>query len=108
MSNRVYILDTHAPGLVSRSPGCSMTVPEKLRMARKLVSLAWISSRPASPSPPTADFEAVDAGQPRIPHGSRSPLGAVVHARCRSARRLAQARQTAAQSIRSSPPVRFI
>ena len=38
MSNRVYIFDTTLRD-GEQSPGCSMTVPEKLRMARKLVDL---------------------------------------------------------------------
>ena len=38
MSNRVYIFDTTLRD-GEQSPGCSMTVPEKLRMARKLVEL---------------------------------------------------------------------
>ena len=38
MSDRVYIFDTTLRD-GEQSPGCSMTVPEKLRMARKLVEL---------------------------------------------------------------------
>jgi hypothetical protein len=38
MSERVYIFDTTLRD-GEQSPGCSMTVPEKLRMARKLVEL---------------------------------------------------------------------
>ena len=36
MSDRVYIFDTTLRD-GEQSPGCSMTVPEKLKMARKLV-----------------------------------------------------------------------
>jgi len=43
MSNRVYIFDTTLRD-GEQSPGCSMTVREKLRMARKLVD--EIASRP--------------------------------------------------------------
>jgi len=38
MRNRVYVFDTTLRD-GEQSPGCSMTVPEKLRMARKLVDL---------------------------------------------------------------------
>ncbi len=38
MANRVYIFDTTLRD-GEQSPGCSMTVPEKLRMAAKLVEL---------------------------------------------------------------------
>ena len=38
MANRVYIFDTTLRD-GEQSPGCSMTVPEKLRLARKLVEL---------------------------------------------------------------------
>ena len=38
MTDRVYIFDTTLRD-GEQSPGCSMTVPEKLRMARKLVEL---------------------------------------------------------------------
>ena len=38
MSDRVYIFDTTLRD-GEQSPGCSMTVPEKLRMAEKLVAL---------------------------------------------------------------------
>jgi 2-isopropylmalate synthase len=38
MSDRVYIFDTTLRD-GEQSPGSSMTVPEKLRMARKLVEL---------------------------------------------------------------------
>ena len=38
MNNRVFIFDTTLRD-GEQSPGCSMTVPEKLRMARQLVEL---------------------------------------------------------------------
>ena len=38
LSNRVYIFGTTLRD-GEQSPGCSMTVPEKLRMAHKLVDL---------------------------------------------------------------------
>ena len=38
MSNRVYIFDTTLRD-GEQSPGCSMSVPEKLRMAKHLVEL---------------------------------------------------------------------
>ena len=44
MNNRVYIFDTTLRD-GEQSPGCSMTTPEKLRMAHKLVELGVDSAR---------------------------------------------------------------
>lgn len=60
MSNRVYIFDTTLRD-GEQSPGCSMTVPEKLRMARKLVDLGVDVLEAGFPIASDGDFEAVDA-----------------------------------------------
>src|SRR2546426_4710113 len=59
MSNRVYIFDTTLRD-GEQSPGCSMTVPEKLRMARKLVELGVDILEAGFPIASDGDFEAVD------------------------------------------------
>jgi 2-isopropylmalate synthase len=60
MSNRVYIFDTTLRD-GEQSPGCSMTVPEKLRMAAKLVELGVDILEAGFPIASEGDFEAVDA-----------------------------------------------
>src|SRR5437899_9496242 len=60
MSNRVYIFDTTLRD-GEQSPGCSMTVPDKLWMARKLVDLGVDILEAGSPIASDGDFEAVDA-----------------------------------------------
>ncbi len=60
MSDRVYIFDTTLRD-GEQSPGCSMTVPEKLRMARKLVELGVDIMEAGFPIASDGDFEAVDA-----------------------------------------------
>jgi 2-isopropylmalate synthase len=60
MSNRVYIFDTTLRD-GEQSPGCSMTVPEKLRMARKLVELGVDILEAGFPIASQGDFDAVDA-----------------------------------------------
>ena len=60
MSDRVYIFDTTLRD-GEQSPGCSMTVPEKLRMARKLVELGVDVLEAGFPIASEGDFEAVDA-----------------------------------------------
>src|SRR5256885_7289756 len=60
MSNRVYVFDTTLRD-GEQSPGCSMTVPEKLRMARKLVDLGVDILEAGFPIASDGDFEAVDA-----------------------------------------------
>jgi len=58
MNNRVYIFDTTLRD-GEQSPGCSMTVPEKLRMARKLVDLGVDILEAGFPIASDGDFEAV-------------------------------------------------
>jgi 2-isopropylmalate synthase len=60
MSDRVYIFDTTLRD-GEQSPGCSMTVPEKLRMARKLAELGVDVLEAGFPIASEGDFEAVDA-----------------------------------------------
>jgi 2-isopropylmalate synthase len=60
MSNRVYIFDTTLRD-GEQSPGCSMMVGEKLRMARKLVELGVDILEAGFPIASDGDFEAVDA-----------------------------------------------
>src|SRR6476661_5770555 len=66
MSDRVYIFDTTLRD-GEQSPGCSMTVPEKLRMARKLVELGVDILEAGFPIASDGDFEAVDAVSREFP-----------------------------------------
>lgn len=59
MSDRVYIFDTTLRD-GEQSPGCSMTVREKTRMARKLVDLGVDILEAGFPIASDGDFEAVD------------------------------------------------
>lgn len=59
-NNRVYIFDTTLRD-GEQSPGCSMTVAEKLRMAKKLVELGVDTLEAGFPIASEGDFEAVDA-----------------------------------------------
>ena len=60
MADRVYIFDTTLRD-GEQSPGCSMTVPEKLKMAAKLVDLGVDILEAGFPIASDGDFEAVDA-----------------------------------------------
>jgi 2-isopropylmalate synthase len=60
MSERVYIFDTTLRD-GEQSPGCSMTVPEKLQMAEKLVELGVDILEAGFPIASQGDFEAVGA-----------------------------------------------
>lgn len=59
-SSRVYIFDTTLRD-GEQSPGCSMTVPEKVRMAARLVDLGVDILEAGFPIASEGDFEAVDA-----------------------------------------------
>ena len=93
MSDRVYIFDTTLRD-GEQSPGCSMTVPEKLRMARKLVELGVDILEAGFPIASEGDFEAVDAVSREFPWAQVAGL-----ARCctidveRAAKALAHARR---------------
>jgi 2-isopropylmalate synthase len=60
MTNRVYIFDTTLRD-GEQSPGCSMTVAEKVRMAAKLVDLGVDILEAGFPIASAGDAEAVDA-----------------------------------------------
>ena len=66
MSNRIYIFDTTLRD-GEQSPGCSMTVPEKLRMASKLADLGVDIMEAGFPIASDGDFEAVDAVSRQFP-----------------------------------------
>jgi 2-isopropylmalate synthase len=66
MNNRVWIFDTTLRD-GEQSPGCSMTVPEKLRMAGKLVDLGVDILEAGFPIASQGDFEAVDAVSREFP-----------------------------------------
>src|SRR5216684_1098043 len=60
MANRVYLFDTTLRD-GEQSPGCSMTVPEKLQLAAKLVELGVDILEAGFPIASDGDYEAVDA-----------------------------------------------
>ncbi len=60
MSDRVYIFDTTLRD-GEQSPGCSLSVHEKVRMTRKLVELGVDILEAGFPIASEGDFEAVDA-----------------------------------------------
>jgi 2-isopropylmalate synthase len=66
MSNRVYIFDTTLRD-GEQSPGCSMTVPEKLAMAGKLADLGVDIMEAGFPIASDGDFEAVDSVSRQFP-----------------------------------------
>jgi 2-isopropylmalate synthase len=73
MSDRVYIFDTTLRD-GEQSPGCSMTVPEKLRMAGKLVDLGVDILEAGFPIASEGDFEAVDAVSREFPSAKVAAL----------------------------------
>jgi 2-isopropylmalate synthase len=66
MTDRVFIFDTTLRD-GEQSPGCSMTVPEKVRMAHKLVELGVDILEAGFPIASEGDFEAVDAVSREFP-----------------------------------------
>ena len=66
MKNRVWIFDTTLRD-GEQSPGCSMNVPEKLRMAAKLVELGVDILEAGFPIASEGDFQAVDAVSREFP-----------------------------------------
>ncbi len=60
MNDRVWIFDTTLRD-GEQSPGCSMTVPEKIKLARKLAELGVDVMEAGFPIASDGDFEAVDA-----------------------------------------------
>src|ERR1700681_1475718 len=73
MNNRVWIFDTTLRD-GEQSPGCSMNVPEKLRMAHKLVELGVDILEAGFPIASEGDFEAVDAISREYPWGQVAAL----------------------------------
>jgi 2-isopropylmalate synthase len=66
MTNRVWIFDTTLRD-GEQSPGCSMTVPEKLKIAHKLVELGVDILEAGFPIASDGDFQAVDAVSREFP-----------------------------------------
>ena len=64
--DRVYIFDTTLRD-GEQSPGCSMTTPEKLRMAAQLVDLGVDILEAGFPIASEGDFEAVQAVSRQFP-----------------------------------------
>jgi 2-isopropylmalate synthase len=73
MPNRVYIFDTTLRD-GEQSPGCSMTVQEKLRMAAKLMDLGVDILEAGFPIASEGDLEAVDAVSREFPWASVAAL----------------------------------
>jgi 2-isopropylmalate synthase len=73
MSDRVYIFDTTLRD-GEQSPGCSMTVPEKLRMARKLVELGVDILEAGFPIASEGDYEAVTTVSKEFPSAQVAAL----------------------------------
>jgi 2-isopropylmalate synthase len=73
MSDRVYIFDTTLRD-GEQSPGCSMTTPEKLLMARKLVELGVDILEAGFPIASEGDFEAVEAISREFPWANVAAL----------------------------------
>jgi 2-isopropylmalate synthase len=74
MPDRVYIFDTTLRD-GEQSPGCSMSVPEKIRMARQLVELGVDILEAGFPIASDGDFEAVDAISREFPWAHVAALG---------------------------------
>src|SRR6516165_2463889 len=105
MSERVYIFDTTLRD-GEQSPGCSMTVPEKLRMARKLVELGVDILEAGFPIASEGDFEAVTAVSREFPWAQVAAL-----ARCctldveRAARSLEHAKRPRIHTFIATSPI---
>jgi 2-isopropylmalate synthase len=78
MADRVYIFDTTLRD-GEQSPGCSMTVPEKLRMAAKLVELGVDILEAGFPIASEGDSEAVDAISREFPWANVAALARANH-----------------------------
>jgi len=93
VNNRVYIFDTTLRD-GEQSPGCSMTVAEKLRMARKLVELGVDILEAGFPIASEGDFEAVDAISREFPEARVAALARACNLDVeRAARALEKAKQ---------------
>jgi 2-isopropylmalate synthase len=78
MADRVYIFDTTLRD-GEQSPGCSMTVPEKLRMAAKLVELGVDILEAGFPIASEGDSDAVDAISREFPWANVAALARANH-----------------------------
>jgi len=78
MADRIYIFDTTLRD-GEQSPGCSMTVPEKLRMAAKLVELGVDIIEAGFPIASDGDLEAVKAVSREFP---QTRIAALARANC--------------------------
>src|ERR1700758_2713596 len=78
MADRVYIFDTTLRD-GEQSPGCSMTVPEKVRMAAKLVDLGVDILEAGFPIASEGDSEAVAAVAREYPWMSVAALARANH-----------------------------
>ena len=97
MADRVYIFDTTLRD-GEQSPGCSMTVPEKLRMAAKLVDLGVDILEAGFPIASEGDFEAVDAVAREFPWVNVAALARSNKLDVERAAAVAQERQAPAHS----------
>lgn len=73
MASRVYIFDTTLRD-GEQSPGCSMTVPEKVKMAAKLIDLGVDILEAGFPIASSGDAEAVDAISRQFPWANVAAL----------------------------------
>ena len=92
MAERIYIFDTTLRD-GEQSPGCSMTVPEKLKMAAKLVDLGVDILEAGFPIASDGDFEAVGAVAREFPWVNVAALARSNQLRCRTRRAISQTRQ---------------
>src|ERR1039457_2845199 len=105
MSDRVYIFDTTLRD-GEQSPGCSMTVAEKLRMAHKLVELGVDILEAGFPIASDGDFQAVDAVSREFPWAQVAAL-----ARCctldveRAAKSLEHAKRPRIHTFIATSPI---
>jgi 2-isopropylmalate synthase len=86
MAERVYIFDTTLRD-GEQSPGCSMTVAEKLRMAAKLIELGVDILEAGFPIASEGDSEAVDAISREFPWANVAALARANHADVEAAAR---------------------
>ncbi len=107
MADRVYIFDTTLRD-GEQSPGCSMTVPEKLRMAAKLVELGVDILEAGFPIASEGDSEAVDAVSREFPWANVAALARANQPGHLSGGQVAEATPAVRAFTPSSPPAIFI
>jgi 2-isopropylmalate synthase len=105
MSDRVFVFDTTLRD-GEQSPGCSMTVPEKLQMARKLVELGVDILEAGFPIASEGDFEAVDAISREFPFSRVAALSRACKADVeRAAEALRHARHPRIHTFIATSPI---